>query len=167
MRALGKYVSREFHYTVQDLIQVHGWRHVEPSVLSQHAASSKARLLELFGEVPESVLFWKTHDLFNPIASALKSLGCRVDIFADDLYSPLGDESMREASCRPSPTAIAFLLPTDTFSMNFTQSCGIANGRYGYLMRLRRTSFCHSTIGLRTPFCFAGALHRSIRCGHE
>ena len=58
MRELGTYVSREFHYTMQDLVRVHGWRHVEPWVLSQRAASGKAGLVEFLGEVPEVVLFW-------------------------------------------------------------------------------------------------------------
>jgi len=72
MQALGRYVSREFHYTMHDLVPVHGWRQVEPWVLSRHAESPKARLVELLGEVPETILFWETYDLFNAIQPALR-----------------------------------------------------------------------------------------------
>jgi hypothetical protein len=97
IRELGTYVSREFHYTMQDLVRVHEWRHVEPWVLSQHTGSPKARLLEIVGEVPEVVLFWETYDLFNAIEPALHDLGCRLVLYADDLHLLSGQESMRGA----------------------------------------------------------------------
>jgi hypothetical protein len=100
MRELGRYVTREFHYTMQDLVRVHGWRHLEPWVLSPHAAAPKARLVELLGDVPETVLFWETYDLFNAIQPALRELGCRLGIFADDLHLLWGQESARDARLR-------------------------------------------------------------------
>src|SRR5271154_6720654 len=86
MRELGTYVSREFHYTMRDLLQVHGWRHMEPWVLAQHSSSPEQHLREALGEVPEVVLFWETYDLFNSVEPALRSLGCRLGLFADDLH---------------------------------------------------------------------------------
>jgi hypothetical protein len=100
LREHGTYISREFHYIMKNLLQVHGWRHVEPWGLSQHEAAPKERLLDLFGAVPEVVLFWESYDLFNALAPALKHLGCRVDIFAADLHVPLECESMRDAKLR-------------------------------------------------------------------
>ncbi|HEV2687751.1 MAG TPA: glycosyltransferase [Bryobacteraceae bacterium] len=97
IREHGTYVSREFHYTMQDLLQAHGWRHVEPWVLSQHAASPRERLLEIAGKVPEVVLFWETYELFNAIQPALRDLGCRLALFADDLHLLWGHESKRDA----------------------------------------------------------------------
>lgn len=97
MQALGTYVSREFHYTMQDLVRVHGWRQLEPWVLSRHAESPKARLVELLGKVPETILFWETYDLFNAIRPALRLLGCRLGIFADDLHLRWGEASERDA----------------------------------------------------------------------
>jgi hypothetical protein len=100
MRELGTYVSREFHYTMQDLLRVHGWRHIEPWLLSQHAGSGKARLVELLGEVPEVVLFWETYDLFNSVQPVLRELGCRLVVFADDLHLLWGREQDRAAKMR-------------------------------------------------------------------
>ena len=97
MRELGAYVSREFFYTMQDLVEVHGWRQVQPSQLSEHAAAPKARLLDLAGEIPEVVLFWETYDLFHAIHPALRDLGCRLALFADDLHLLWGQESKRDA----------------------------------------------------------------------
>ena len=100
MRELGTYVSREFHYTMQELVRVHGWRHIEPWVLSQHAPAGTSRLRELLGEVPEVVLFWETYDLFNSVQPALRDLGCRLILFADDLHLLWGHESKRDAKLR-------------------------------------------------------------------
>jgi hypothetical protein len=97
MRELGSYVSREFYYTMQDLVQVHGWRQIQPPVLSQHTDRVKARFLEVLGEIPEVVLFWETYDLLNALMPALRDLGCRAVLFADDLHLLWGHESMREA----------------------------------------------------------------------
>ena len=52
IRELGRYVSREFHFVMRDLIEVHGWRHVEPWILMQHSQSPEEKLRELCGEVP-------------------------------------------------------------------------------------------------------------------
>ena len=97
MRELGTYVTREFNYTMQDLVRVHGWRHVEPWVLGKHAGSPKAQFVEVLGEVPEVILFWETYDLFNLIQPVLRELGCRLVLFADDLHSLWAYASMRDA----------------------------------------------------------------------
>jgi Glycosyl transferases group 1 len=100
MRELGTYVSREFHYTMRELLEEHGWRHVEPWVLSQDGASVRDRLLQSAGEIPEVILFWETYELFNAIQPALRDLGCRLALFADDLHSLWGQESRREGRVR-------------------------------------------------------------------
>src|SRR5258708_5372035 len=100
MRELGTYVSREFHYVMRDLVRVHGWRHIEPWVLSQHAASGRAGLAELLGEVPEVILFWETYELFNSVQPALREIGCRLILFADDLHLLWGHESKRDSKLR-------------------------------------------------------------------
>ncbi|MBV9937109.1 MAG: glycosyltransferase family 1 protein [Acidobacteriaceae bacterium] len=95
MRELSSYISREFYYIMQDLIQVYGWRQIEPTALSQYMASPKGQLLEVLGEIPEVVLFWETYDLFNAILPALRDLGCGAVLFADDLHMLWGQESRR------------------------------------------------------------------------
>jgi Glycosyl transferases group 1 len=100
MRELGTYVSREYYYTMQDLLQAHQWKHVEPWVLSDLGASPEARLLKIAGGIPEIALFWETYDLFNEVQPALRDLGCRLALFADDLHSLWGHESMRDSRLR-------------------------------------------------------------------
>ena len=83
MCRLGTYVSREFHYIMQDLTRVHGWRQVEPSVFPRDRPAS---LLDALGEIPEVILFWETYDLCIAMAPALLGVGCRTCLFADDLH---------------------------------------------------------------------------------
>ena len=115
MRALGRYVSREFYYTMQDLVSVHGWRHIEPAALAQGPRSVKLSLQDAVGEVPQVILFWETFDLFNAVAPELRELGCRTALFADDLHLPLGDESQRDSKLQ----ALA--------------QCDVALTSYGYI----------------------------------
>jgi len=97
MRELGGYVSREFYYIMQDLISVHGWRQMQPSAMPQCPGSVEECLRNEFGEIPDVVLFWEAYDLFNLVAPALKDLGCRTVLFADDMHMLWGQESRRSA----------------------------------------------------------------------
>jgi Glycosyl transferases group 1 len=97
MRALSRYVSREFYYTMQDLMSVHGWRHLEPAELARGTRPVKLSLQDSVGEVPQVTLFWETYDLFNAVAPELRELGCRTALFADDLHLLSGDESKRDS----------------------------------------------------------------------
>jgi hypothetical protein len=115
MSALSRYVSREFYYTMRDLVCIHGWRHIEPVVLAQGARPVKFSLQDAVGEVPEVILFWETYDLFNAVGPELRELGCRTALFADDLHMPLGDASTRNSKLR------AFA------------ECDLALASYGYL----------------------------------
>jgi Glycosyl transferases group 1 len=86
MGRLGTYVSREFYYIMQDLIRVHGWRQIEPSVLPRNPASVRATLLDALGEIPEVILFWEAYDLCVAMRPALLDIGCRECVFVDDLH---------------------------------------------------------------------------------
>lgn len=97
MRALSRYVSREFHYTMQDLVCAHGWRHIEPAALAQGPRSVRLCLQDAVGEVPQVALFWETYDLFNAVAPELRELGCRTALFADDVHTLCEDESTRDS----------------------------------------------------------------------
>src|SRR5262245_34193292 len=97
MHALSRYVSREFYYTMQDLVCLHGWRHIEPWALAQGSRAVKLSLQDAVGEVPELILFWETYDLFNAVAPELRELGCRTALFADDLHMLSGDEAKRDS----------------------------------------------------------------------
>src|SRR5689334_14042900 len=95
MHELSAYVSREFYYVMQELIQVYGWRHAEPPFLGGCTSTVKEYLLNAFGDIPDVVLFWETYDLVNFIVPALHDLGCRTALFADDMHMLWGQESKR------------------------------------------------------------------------
>jgi hypothetical protein len=94
---LSTYVTREFHFVMRDLIHIYGWRHVQPDVLSGDPASARAILVQRFGELPETILFWETYELCLALMPILRDVGCRGYLFADDLHLLWGKESMRDA----------------------------------------------------------------------
>jgi hypothetical protein len=96
MDELRTYVTREFYYIMQDLIQAHGWRHLEPHLLSKDPASARSTLLDTLGEIPEAILFWETYDLCIALMPALRELGCLGYLFADDLHQLWGSEHLRD-----------------------------------------------------------------------
>jgi len=100
LRELGSYVTREFYYTMQDLLERHGWRHLEPWVLAQDPAACASVLRARFGEIPDVVLHWECYDQFNAVSAPLRALGCRLALFADDLHSLWGHEAMRPGRLR-------------------------------------------------------------------
>jgi Glycosyl transferases group 1 len=115
MRDLETYISREFHYTMQDLLRNHAWRHMEPCPMPRASQELKAWMIGAFGEVPQVVLFWETYDLFNSVQPALHDLGCRLALFVDDLHMLWGHEYDRGAKL----TALA--------------GCDLVLASYGYV----------------------------------
>jgi hypothetical protein len=87
MDGLSGYVSREFHYIMQDLIHIHGWRHIEPWVLAEDLSSSRSILLTRFGQTPDVILFWETYALVVGMLPQLLHWRCRTCMFVDDLHS--------------------------------------------------------------------------------
>ena len=86
LKALGRYVSREFHYVMTDLIRHFGWQHIDPHKLWQSHGSIKNKLLQEFGELPEIILFWEQYSFLNAHSSEIMRLDCRKCIFCDDLH---------------------------------------------------------------------------------
>src|SRR6266496_2011283 len=62
LNALARYVSREFHDVINHLIQHYGWNHIDTLALFNSAKPLKARLLEAFGKLPETILFWEGYN---------------------------------------------------------------------------------------------------------
>src|SRR5271165_181860 len=85
--ALSGYVSREFFHTMSDLIRVHGWIHVEPSILWESRETLRPAIQDRFGRLPDVVLFWEQFELCGTYLRDLMGLPCRKFIFADDLHS--------------------------------------------------------------------------------
>jgi len=54
--AYSHFVSREFSYIIRELIEVYGWRHLEPSTL--YGRGMHEKITRHFGEFPEVILFW-------------------------------------------------------------------------------------------------------------
>jgi hypothetical protein len=94
IRELGRYVSREFYYTMGELLECHGWRHVEPWVLAQSPKSVRETLIEQAGGIPDVILFWETYEHLNLLEPRLRDLGCRIALFVDDLHV-LGNPAVR------------------------------------------------------------------------
>jgi hypothetical protein len=86
LETLGTYISREFHYVMRDLISTHGWRHIETCKLWDGAGSIKDKLLDEFGALPETILFWEGYTFLNAHANDIYRLPCHKVIFADDLH---------------------------------------------------------------------------------
>jgi len=86
LRALRRYVSREFSYILGGLIEDHRWRQLDPFDLRNASGSMEDRLLRELGEIPEVVLFWEGYELLIAHAQAFQEMGCKKYIFADDLH---------------------------------------------------------------------------------
>jgi len=86
MRALSRYISREFYYTMTELIDVYGWKQIDTQELWDEPGSFASRLERRFGEMPSVVLFWESYGFVISVLSELRKLRPLTCIFADDLH---------------------------------------------------------------------------------
>lgn len=86
LRALGAYVSREFHQVMTDLMTNYDWRQIETFELWNAGGSLKDRLLNRFGEVPNIILFWEGYEFLCAHLSQVSELASHRVIMADDLH---------------------------------------------------------------------------------
>ena len=94
MKALGRYVSREFYCIMRELMEEYGWAQIETDSLAHAARPLKDELRARLGRVPETILFWEGYDFLNARAAEVLGLDCRKCVFADDLHS--WDAGMKE-----------------------------------------------------------------------
>lgn len=94
LETLRTYVTREFHYTMTDLINTYGWKQIEIHKLWRGAGSVRDNLLTEFGELPETILFWEAYEFLQTHAPQIQHLECHKIFFADDLH--WWDEQMRQ-----------------------------------------------------------------------
>jgi hypothetical protein len=87
MKALGRYVSKEFYYVMRELIEKYGWAQIETDSLLYCTRPLKDELAERLGAMPETILFWEGYDFLNTRALDILEMRCRKCIFADDLHS--------------------------------------------------------------------------------
>jgi hypothetical protein len=86
MQALSRYVSREFYYTMTELISTHGWKQIDTQDLWCQPGSLASRLHRQFGEMPSVILFWEGYGFLISVLSELRELRPLTCIFADDLH---------------------------------------------------------------------------------
>ena len=86
LESLRTYVSREFYFIMRDLISTHGWRHIEMHKLWNGAGTIRDKLIDEFGELPGSILFWEGYELLSARAIEIYRLDCHKFILADDLH---------------------------------------------------------------------------------
>jgi hypothetical protein len=86
LAALDHYVSREFAFTIRELIETHGWRSLDFDELGDGSGSLGERILRKFDELPDVILFWEGYSFINRYARQLHALDCRKVVFADDLH---------------------------------------------------------------------------------
>lgn len=86
LKSLRTYVSREFYFIMRDLISTHGWRHIEMCKLWNGAGTIRDKLIDEFGELPGSILFWEGYELLSARAIEIYRLDCHKFILADDLH---------------------------------------------------------------------------------
>jgi len=84
--ALSRYVTREFYYIITDLIETYGWQKFNADQLRDRPGTIERTLLDEFGELPKSILFWETFNLLGARRVDVYRLECKKYIFADDLY---------------------------------------------------------------------------------
>lgn len=84
--ALKKYVSREFHFIIRELIDSYGWKQITSWDLGKHRGPVKAKLLGALGELPDVILFWEEYEFINHHAREMLKLDCQKCILADDLH---------------------------------------------------------------------------------
>lgn len=86
MEYLRRYVSREFFYTMRDLIHIHGWMQIDNWELWNLPGSMEEKLIGGFGEIPEAILFWEGYEFCALSLGELNRLKCHKCFFADDLH---------------------------------------------------------------------------------
>jgi len=86
LRALGGYVSREFHQIMSDLMTIYDWRQIDTWELWNAGGSLNDRLQNRFGEVPQIILFWEGYEFLCAHLAEIHDLDCHKVILADDLH---------------------------------------------------------------------------------
>jgi hypothetical protein len=89
--ALRGFVSREFAWTIGDLVTTFGWKHVEPRELCP--GELKRSVIDRLGGMPEVILFWECYWFINDNAEEVDRLDCRKAVFADDIHIRRDDQT--------------------------------------------------------------------------
>lgn len=77
LEALRTYVSREFYYIMSDLITDYGWMQIDTHRLWNGTGRIRRRLIDKFGELPETLLFWEGYEFLHAHATEIYRFGVR------------------------------------------------------------------------------------------
>ncbi|HUS10903.1 MAG TPA: glycosyltransferase [Pyrinomonadaceae bacterium] len=86
LETLRTYVTREFHYLTTDLMRTYGWKHIEIVKLWNGSGTVRDKLIENFGELPETILFCQAYEFLHAHEADIDRLDCHKCFFADDLH---------------------------------------------------------------------------------
>ncbi len=86
MEALRNYVSREFFFVMRRLIDDYHWLQIDVHTLWGRPGNLRQKLLDAFGGLPETLLFWEGYEFLNAHANEICRLPARKAILADDLH---------------------------------------------------------------------------------
>ena len=90
------YVTREFYYIQTDLMATYGWKQIEINELSSGAGTLSYKLMDKFGELPETILFWQAYEFVNAQAADIRRLNSHKLFFTDDLHWWNGEERQEQ-----------------------------------------------------------------------
>ena len=113
LETLRTYVTREFYYVTTNLMSDYGWKHIEICKLWNDPGTIRTKLLQEFGELPETILFCEAYEFLCAHLEEIIRLDCRKVFFADDLH--WWNEPMRKMKLRSF------------------ESCEIILSTYGYV----------------------------------
>lgn len=86
LKTFSTYVTREFHFIMMELISSYGWTHIETWKLWNGPGTVRAKLIEESGELPETILFWESHEFMHAHAEDIYRLDCNKYLLIDDLH---------------------------------------------------------------------------------
>ncbi len=92
LRAFDHYVSREFSFIIRELIQSHGWKHIDVWELHHGAGPLRDQLSNELDGLPEVILIWGASWFIEQHAAEIERLDCLRALVADDLHWGPGEE---------------------------------------------------------------------------
>ncbi|MEY2481910.1 MAG: hypothetical protein QOK24_438 [Verrucomicrobiota bacterium] len=102
--AYSHFVSREFSYIIRELIEAHGWMHLEPSAL--YGRGMREKIARHCREFPEVILFWGGEGFLCEHDREVDKLPASRWFVSDDLHHH-GARDMREKAFLLCDTLLA------------------------------------------------------------
>jgi hypothetical protein len=186
----GSYVTREAYHVMTELIEHHGWMHMETPDLASQPHSLRERMRERCGVVPDVVLFWEGYNLVTSAFVQLFQANFRVAIFCEDLhwfhpemratkmlamavadvilasYAPVFERFFPEVAAVkrivwvPHAASPEFMLPLNNIAENVIFLSGMINHHYPLRQRLK-------ALAEETEFHVVEHPHPGYECTHN